>query len=122
MKRSSISLVIAIAAILLIVTPAFALAETNDAKTIYGLDINDIIVVSTSILAFILGAISLIAYRRDGRVKFLFVTLAFFIFASKGVLIIGNDLLSLQQPVLDIIAHSLDFVVLLCFFVGMIKK
>ena len=111
----------AIAAIM-IATQVFALAGTNDANTIQGLDVNDIIVVFTSILAFILGALSLMAYRRDGREKFLFVTLAFFIFASKGIFVIGNDLLSLQQPSLDTIAHSLDFLVLLCFFVGMIKK
>jgi hypothetical protein len=122
MKRSPINLAMVIVAVLLIATPAFALAERNDAVTTHGLDINDLIVVSTSILSFVLGAISFVAYRRDGRAKFLFVTLAFFIFASKGILIIGNDLLSLQQPYLDIVAHSLDFVVLLCFFIGMVKK
>ena len=38
------------------------------------------------------------------------------------LMIIGSDLLSLQQSSLDTLAHLLDFVVLLCFFVGIIKK
>lgn len=121
MKQSPSVWVMATVAIM-IATPVFALAETNDVSRIQGLDVNDIIIVFTSISAFILGVLSLMAYQRDGREKFLFVTLAFFIFASKGIFVIGNDLLSLQQPSLDIIAHSLDFLVLLCFFVGMIKK
>ncbi len=109
--------------LLLLAGSAMAIGEMNDStNSLSGLDMTDAIVIATSVLAIILGAISAVAYARDGRTKLLFVTLAFFIFALKGVFIIGSDLLSLQQPFLDIIANLLDFVVLLCFFFGMMKK
>ncbi len=108
--------------VLLIATPVFALAETNDRISVQGLDVTDLILVLTSALAIILGALSFIGYRHDGRTKLLFVTLAFFLFALKGAFIIGSDLLSLKQPDLDILASLLDFGVLLCFFAGIIKR
>ena len=100
----------------------FALTETTDASPVNGLDISDVIVILTSILAFVLGIISLVGYRRDGRIKILFVAAAFFIFTLKGVMIIGSDLLSLQKPTLDLLAQLLDFAVLIFFFAGMIKR
>ncbi len=120
--KISLNTVVVLAAILLICGSAFAQAETNDKSTINGFDITTIIVFLSSILAIALGVLSFIGYRRDGRIKILFVTFAFFIFAIKGILIIGSDLLSLQQPSLDIIANLLDFAILICFFVGMVLK
>ena len=90
-------------------------------SVIFGLDINEIITIFTSILAIILGVISFIAYRRDQRSKFLLVTLAFAIFALEGVLIVGSDVLSLGRfP--DIIASLLDFVMLVCIFLSITLK
>ena len=86
------------------------------------LDITDIILIFTSIFAIILGSIGFVAYKRDGRTKLLFVTAAFFTVALKGALIIGGDFLSVEESLLDVIAHLLDFVVLLLFFIGMLKR
>jgi len=112
----------AIIAILLMATAPVMAAETNDVSAIYGWDINDIITVFTTALAAILGIISFIGYRRDQRSKFLLVTLAFAIFALKGVFIISGDLLSLRQSLFDIVASLLDFLVLACVFLSITMK
>ena len=108
--------------LLIFLVPAFADLETNDSTSMQGLDATDLIAIGVSLLALFLGIISLVGYKRDGRTKLLLITAAFFIFALKGILIITSDLLSLEKPTLDIIANSLDFIVLLCIFLGIIKK
>ncbi len=90
-------------------------------SVIFGLGVTDIITVFTTALAVILGIISFLGYRRDRRPKFLLVTLAFSIFALKGVLIVGGDLLSVGH-VLDILATLLDFLVLACVFLSITMK
>jgi hypothetical protein len=113
---------ITIITILLIATVPVMAAETNDVSAIHGWDITDIITVFTTILAAILGVISFIGYRRDQRTKFLLVTLAFTIFALKGVFILSGDLLALRQSLFDIIASLLDFAVLVCVFLSITMK
>jgi hypothetical protein len=93
----------------------------NGVFLIYGLDIPDIITIFTTILAIILGAFSFIAYRRDGRSKFLFILLAFAIFALEGILIVGSDLLSMGL-LPDIIASLLNFAMLVCIFLSITLK
>jgi hypothetical protein len=90
-------------------------------NVIYGLDVPDIIMFFTTALAVILGTISFVAYRRDRRLKFLLVTLAFVFFALKGILVIGGDFLSYEH-VFDITAALLDFVVLACIFLSITMK
>ena len=121
MRKNLLFLIAVIVTLSLSGMPAHALDETADSSSA-GFDATDLITVGASILALILGIMSFIAYRRDGRAKLLFVALAFSIFAFKGVLILGSDILSLQKPTLDIIANLLDFIVLLFFFTGMIKR
>ncbi|HSU72320.1 MAG TPA: hypothetical protein VLJ21_00545 [Candidatus Binatia bacterium] len=96
--------------------------ETSDVPIYAGLDISDIIAICSSVLAAILGVISIIAYQRDRRGKLLFLTVAFFLFAAKGVLIIVSDVLLWEQFALDVIAGLLDFAVLLCFFASIMKR
>jgi hypothetical protein len=114
---------ITILIIILLITnfPVMA-AEVNDVSALHGWDITDIITIFTTSLAVILGVVSFVGYRRDQRSKFLLVTLAFSIFALKGVFIISGDLLSLRQPLFDIIASLLDFAVLACVFLSIAMK
>ncbi len=106
---------------LLAATSALA-TESADASTIQGIDVTNIVLVGSTLLALVLSVISLLAYRRDGRKKLLFVTIAFGLFALKGVLLLVSDWILLRQPYLDVLASLLDFAVLLSFFVGMLKK
>lgn len=118
-----LSLVCLALLILTATTPVLA-AETSDVSAIQGLDIVDIITLFSTVLAITLGIIGFIGYRRDQRPKFLLLTAAFAIFALKGILMICGDiyLSARQQPVFDILASLLDFLVLACIFLGMMMK
>lgn len=113
---------IAIIAILLLTTAPVMAAEAHDDSSYFQWDTVDIITFFTTLLAIILGVVSFIGYRRDQRTKFLLVTLAFAIFALKGILIIGGDLVSARTPAFDIIASLLDFAVLACIFFSITMK
>ena len=86
-----------------------------------GIELEKIIILSSSLLATALFIISFIAYRRDGRKRLLFVTTAFFLFAVKGFLS-ASDLFFLERDWVDPVASFLDFAILLCFFFGILKK
>lgn len=121
--KSRLALEIApVIVILLMVTAPVMAADTSTATAPSGWDINDIITMFTTALAVILGVISFIGYQRDKRSKFLLVTLAFAIFALKGIFILSGDLLALRQALFDIIASLLDFLVLICIFLSISMK
>ena len=108
--------------ILFLATVPVMAAEFSVVNDPSGWDVSDIIAVFTTALAVILGVVSFIGYRRDQRSKFLLVTLAFAIFALKGVFILSGDLLALQQSLFDVIASLLDFLVLICIFLSISMK
>lgn len=85
-----------------------------------GLDLESLIIIVSSILAVALFIISLLAYLRDRRIRLLFVTGAFFLFAVKGFLVVIGDNSGVSW--IDTGAPLLDFGVLLLFFLGLIKK
>ncbi len=87
----------------------------------FGLTIDTLIMIATSILAVILFVISAIAYKKDKRKRLLFVTGAFFLFAVKGFLIVADEF-SPQTGWPEPIAHLLDFGILILFFSGLAKK
>ena len=86
-----------------------------------GLDLESLIIIVSSILAVALFIISLLAYWRDRRIRLLFVTGAFFLFAVKGFLVVIGDYSS-GVSWIDTGAPLLDFGILLLFFLGLIKK
>jgi hypothetical protein len=113
-------------AILLLVTTAPVLAAGDGDDTgHWGFDIIDLIALCPTVLAILLGIVSFIAYLRDQRKKFLIVTLAFAIFALKGIFIIFGEMIYpviLLQPAFYIISSLLDFLVLLCIFFSITMK
>jgi hypothetical protein len=122
MKRDLlVVLVILIGVLSLVATSTVFAAEACPVKEIRW-DISDIIILSSTVLAAVLGIISFIGYRRDGRTKVLLVTGAFVLFALRGVFILSGDPFTLREPLFDIIANLLDFGVLACFFFGMTMK
>jgi hypothetical protein len=111
-------------------------AETDD-EVNEGLDtgVELFITIASSFLSIILFTVSLVSYVYDRRTRLLFVMAAFFFFALKGMILVLSDLNNqrllsgflsvLIKPYLDILvpfSRLLDFVVLILFFVGMIKK
>ncbi len=112
--------------IFLVLAGSFALLDINkliEEETIigFGITIDTLITISTSILAVILFVISAIAYKKDKRKRLLFVTGAFFLFAVKGFLIVTDEFFP-QTGWPEPVAHLLDFGILLLFFSGLAKK
>ena len=122
MKRDPlVVLIILVCFLCLVATSAVSAAEVIDVSTIHGW--GNIVVISSTALALVLGIISYVGYRRDGRTKVLLVTLAFMIFTLKGVFIISGDLFGKRvDPFFDIVENLLDFGILACLFFGMTMK
>lgn len=113
---------IAIMTFLVIGTANIVLALENDITTSSGIEFVDYITLASSVLAIILFVITIIAYKRDGRKKILYVSVAFFLFAVKGFLISSDIILQNKSAWIDPIATILDFAILLSFFAGLLKK
>ncbi|MFA5347544.1 MAG: hypothetical protein WC294_05365 [Methanoregula sp.] len=122
MKRDPlVVLFILVCLLCLVATSAVSAAEFIDVSAIRGWD--HIIVIFSTTLALVLGIISFVGYRRDGRTKVLLVTLAFMIFTIKGVFIVSGDLFGKRvDPFFDIVENLLDFGILACLFFGMTMK
>ena len=95
-------------------SPALADADS-------GIELDKVITLGSSLLATALFIISFIAYRRDGRKRLFYVTLAFFLFAIKGFLI-ASELFIPEMEWVDPVASFFDFAILLSFFFGILKK
>ena len=73
------------------------------------------------IISLILFFLTFIAYRRDGRIRFLFVSIAFFLFAVKSFLD-SLELFMEEIAIFGPISVILELFVILFFFFGVIKK
>lgn len=74
------------------------------------------------VIAIFLFALSSLAYRKEKRSRLLFVMIAFFLFAIKGILFSIIEVFFETEMSLEWIALTLDFGILIMFFVGLIKK
>ena len=88
-----------------------------------GINLEVLVSIASCVLAIFLFALSAIAYRRERRSRLLFVMAAFFLFAVKGILFAVNELYFEKGRVnFEWITLTLDFAILLLFFVGIVKK
>jgi hypothetical protein len=93
--------------------------ETHqDITVIDGLQLDSLILLATSILAGILFLISVLAYLKDTRVRYLFVSGAFFLITVKALLLIYEEFA--DNAWLEPAAHILELGVVLLFFLGLI--
>ena len=73
--------------LVLVISPILASAyedqDENEWRTASGVDVEELIVLGSSILAIALFSLTIIAYNRDKRKKLLYVAVAFFFFAVK---------------------------------------
>ena len=81
-----------------------------------------IIVFLSSFLALILFLLTLKTYLVDNRKKFLFLTIAFGLFATKGFILSSELFIPELSAWVEIVANLLDFAILISFFIGIIKK
>ena len=128
-KRTQYAIVSGIIIVTLLLTGVFAFLGSSvqsgepdqpDITVIDGLDLGGLILLATSILAGILFVISVLAYQKDKRVRYLFVAGAFFLITIKALLLMYEEF---SGPAwLEPAAHVLDFGVLLLFFAGLIQN
>lgn len=86
------------------------------------LDLDETIRVLSSCLALFIFVISAIAYTRERRRDLLIVSAAFFFYALKSLLKISDIFLPQKGNFIEVTANLLDFVILLLFFLAMVKK
>lgn len=114
--------------LLILLTVVVSAAETNDVEENIllvgstGIEVDNIVTLVASIMALALFGLTFMSYKRDGRKRFLYVAVAFLLFAVKG-LMIATDIFYPQKPGwMDLVASVLDFGILLSFFIGLLKK
>ena len=100
----------------------FVYAETDagDIK-LFGLELEKLLSLFNGLLSTFLFIIALVAYKRDGRTKLLYVSVAFLLFAVKSFLV-SSELFIPEIEYLGPIAIILEVFVLLSFFFGVLKK
>ena len=112
--------------LVLVISPILASAyedqDENEWRTASGVDVEELIVLGSSILAIALFSLTIIAYNRDKRKKLLYVAVAFFFFAVKGILLSSDIFFPDEVGWIDPLAVFLDFIILLSFFFGILKN
>jgi hypothetical protein len=87
------------------------------------LDLETIVSIAASVLAFFLFTISAFSYRREKRRRLLLVTAGFFVFAIQEALnAISETFFEIKYPALEGYLAILSLVILLLFVAGLIKK
>ncbi|MEN9626219.1 MAG: hypothetical protein RL557_547 [archaeon] len=88
---------------------------------LFGFELEKLLSLLNGIIAFVLFIITLIAYQRDGRDKFLYISAAFLLFSLKSFLI-ASELFYSGFDWIDPVSIVLEFFVIAAFFLGVIRK
>jgi hypothetical protein len=88
---------------------------------VFGFQLEKFIAMVNAWISVFLFVIAFVAYRRDGRKRLFYVSLAFLLFAIKSFLI-GFEIFFNVPDWFDPTATVLEFGVLLSFFYGVLKK
>ena len=96
---------------------AWNLPGSDHGPTVAGFQMDFFITAATMALAGALFLVSVLAWRKDGRSRYLFVSGAFFLFMTEGFLLAAQSLTNKEW--LEPVAHILNFGILLLFFAGL---
>ncbi len=88
---------------------------------IKGFELEKLIILVNAWISTFLFVLAFTAYKRDGRKRFLYVGIAFLLFAIKSFLI-SSELFFPEVDWFDPLSTILEFGVLLSFFYGVLKK
>ena len=75
----------------------------------------------SGILAAALFVVTVMAYRRTKNARLTYVSAAFMVFAVKGLLA-GQEIFFAEWAWVDPTAGVLDFVIIVCFSLGVLKR
>ena len=105
-------------------TEVIITSENQEGHLIIGskLEVDNVITFIASIMALVLFGLTFLSYRRDGRTRFLYVSIAFLLFAIRGLLLTLDIFYPQKAGWVDVSAAVLDFAILLSFFFGILKK
>jgi hypothetical protein len=95
--------------------------ETEEDIELFGLELEKLIFLVNGWIALFLAVIAFAAFRRDGRKRLMFVSLAFVLFAIKSFMF-ASELIFPEIAYIDPIAAVLEFFVILSFFYGVVQK
>ena len=129
-KRNVVLLILLIVVVSSILVLAFwqmeviSTSENQEGHLIVGpgLELDNVITLIASIMAMVLFGLTFLSYKRDGRTRFLYVSIAFLLFAIRGLLLTLDIFYPQQAGWVDLFAAVLDFAILLSFFFGILKK
>lgn len=110
-----------IIAIMLIQLPILVLAEESGDILVGGFELEKLLNLGSGLLAIALFILTLYAYKRNKNKRLLYVSVAFLLFAVKGILI-SMEIFFGDWVWVDPVASILDFAILLSFFFGILKK
>ena len=118
MKNKKLDFVIFLMVVLF---PLAAFATEGNDIMIKTIELDKLLNLGSALLATTLCVLTIIAYNRKKSQRLLYVGIAFLIFAIKGFLM-SMEIFFGDLGWIDPIANVLDFVMLLSFFLGVLKK
>jgi hypothetical protein len=128
-KRNIVLLILLVVAVSSFLIVAFSQMEVSTSENQEGhlivgpgIEVDNVITFIASIMAMVLFGLTFLSYRRDGRTRFLYVSIAFLLFAIRGWLLTLDIFYPQKAGLVDLIAAMLDFGILLSFFFGILKK
>jgi hypothetical protein len=88
---------------------------------VFGFELEKLIALVNAWLSLFLFVVTFIAYKRDGRKRLFFVSLAFLLFSIKSFML-GSELFFPEVEWFDPVGKFLEFFMVLSFFYGVIRK
>ncbi|HLC72814.1 MAG TPA: hypothetical protein VJH37_04490 [Candidatus Nanoarchaeia archaeon] len=95
--------------------------EDNDDVMFLNLELENLLNLLSGILSFVLFLLTYSGYRHTNNKRLQYVSFAFLLFAIKGLLM-THELFFAEWSWVDPITGIFDFVILLVFFLGIVKK
>ena len=95
--------------------------EIDDDIQFAGFELEELLNLGSGLLALALFIITAVAYKRTNNKRLIYVSIAFLLFALKGFLI-SHELFFNEVSWIDPVASALNFAIILCFFLGILKK
>ena len=117
MKQKNISLIFFS---FLFLIPIALAQDLENSPELFGVEMELLLSLVNILVSLILFIITFLAFRRDGRNRLLYVSIAFLIFAVKSFLVSLE--LFVEIGFIDPIAVVLESLALMSFFIGVFKK
>src|SRR3989338_6561077 len=101
-------------------TAAGDITEIDDDIQFAGFELEELLNLGAGLLALALFVITVVAYNRTENKRLVYVSIAFLLFSVKGFLT-SHELFFNELQLIDPLASALNFAIILCFFLGVVK-